>query len=94
MSLEDVKQQIGYTEERGAQKTDTCAIVRWSTTTKAADWQATWRIAYAFGLLRIGGIAFDQQTEVDAAVSLFSYDGVSVKKNCGFDVGKEGGRNL
>jgi hypothetical protein len=75
MSLEEVKQQIGYTEERGAQKTDTCAIVRWSTTTKAADWQATWRIAYAFGLLRIGGIAFRQQTEVDAAVSLFSHDG-------------------
>jgi hypothetical protein len=75
MSLEEVKQQMGYTEERGAQKTDTCAIVRWSTTTKAADWQATWRIGYAFGLLRIGGIAFDQQTEVDAAVSLFSYDG-------------------
>ncbi len=75
MSLEEVKRQIGYTEERGAQKTDTCAIVRWSTTTKAADWQATWRIAYAFGLLRIGGIAFEEQTEVDAAVSLFSYDG-------------------
>ncbi len=25
--------------------------------------------------MRIGGIAFDQQTEEDAAVSLFSYDG-------------------
>ena len=75
MSLEEVKQQMGYTDERGAQKTETCAIVRWSTTTKAADWQATWRIAYAFGLMRIGGIAFDQQTEEDAAVSLFSYDG-------------------
>jgi len=75
VSLEEATKQMGYTEERGAQKTDTCAIVRWATTTKAADWQATWRIGYAFGLLRIGGIALDEQTEVDAAVSIFSHDG-------------------
>ncbi len=71
MSLEEAKQQMGYTEERGAQKTDTCAIVRWATTTKAADWKATWHIAYPFGLLRIGGIALDEQIEVDSAVPLF-----------------------
>ena len=38
-SLEEVRQQIGYTEERGAEKT--CAIVCWATTTKAIDWQST-----------------------------------------------------
>ena len=79
-SLEEVRQQMGYTEERGAEKTETCAIVRWATTTKAADWQATWRIAYAFGLLRIGGIALEEQMEVDAAVSLFSYAGYQTEK--------------
>ena len=54
---------------------DTCAIVRWSTTTKAADGLATkWR-GYAFGLLRIGAIALDAKTEVEAAISIFSHAG-------------------
>ncbi len=81
-SLEEVRQQMGYTEERGAEKTETFAIIRWVTTqaAKAADWQATLRIAYAFGLLRIGGIALEEQMEVDAAVSLFSYAGYQTEK--------------
>ena len=74
---------MGYTQERGAEKVETCAIVRWATTSKAADWQATWRIAYAFGLLRIGGIALEEKTEVDAAVSLFSYAGYQTEKFAG-----------
>ena len=88
-SLEEVRQQMGYTQERGAEKVETCAIVRWATTSKAADWQATWRIAYAFGLLRIGGIALEEKTEVDAAVSLFSYAGYQTEKFAGLMLEKK-----
>ena len=75
VSMEEAKAEMCYTEERGAEKADTCAIVRWSTTTKAADGLASrWR-GYAFGLLRIGAIALNRETEVIAAISIFSHAG-------------------
>jgi hypothetical protein len=75
VSLEDAKREMGYTEKKGAETAETCAKVRWATTGKAAAWLAIMRLGYAFGFLRIGGIALNVQVEVDAAVAIFSHDG-------------------
>jgi hypothetical protein len=72
LSLDEAKKEIGFTDEKGAETADTCAIVRWSTTTKAADWLASHRLDYAAGFLIIGAVALHRQTEVDAVVAVFS----------------------
>jgi hypothetical protein len=71
---------MGYTEEKGAETAETCAIVRWSTTTKAGDWMASQHLGYAAGFLRVGAVTLDPKDEVAAIVAVFSKDGFQSKK--------------
>jgi hypothetical protein len=80
VSLEEAKKEMGYTDERGAQTPETCAIVRWSTTTNASDWMARYRLGYAVGFLRIGAVALDPKHEVDAVIAVFSHVGFQSEK--------------
>ena len=53
ITIDQAKLEIGWNDKIGAEKAETCAIVRWSTTTKAADWLASHRLDYAAGFLII-----------------------------------------
>ena len=75
ITLDQAKLEIGWNDKIGAEKAETCAIVRWSTTTKSGDWTATWRRAYAVGFLRTSAVALDPKDEVKAVVSVFSHEG-------------------
>jgi hypothetical protein len=75
LSLDEAKKETGYTEDKGAETAETCAIVRWSTTTKAGDWMASHRLDYAAGFLIIGAVALQRQDEIDAVVAVFSRSG-------------------
>jgi hypothetical protein len=80
LSLQEAKTEMGYTEEKGAETAETCAIVRWSTTTKAGDWMASHHLGYAAGFLRVGAVALDPKDEVAAVVAVFSKDGFQSEK--------------
>jgi hypothetical protein len=80
LSLQKAKTEMGYTEEKGAETAETCAIVRWSTTTKAGDWMASHHLGYAAGFLRVGAVALDPKDEVAAVVAVFSKDGFQSEK--------------
>jgi len=75
LSLPEARKEMGYTDEKGAQRAETCAVVRWSTTTKAADWMASQKLGYAAGFLIIGAVALDPKDEVAAVVAVFSFKG-------------------
>ena len=79
LSLDEAKKEMGYTDEKGAKSAETCAIVRWSTTTKSGDWMASQRLGYSAGFLRIGAVALDPEDEVKAVVAVFSRNGFQSK---------------
>jgi hypothetical protein len=80
LSLEEAKTAMGYTEKNGTETAETCAIVRWSTTTKSGDWMASQRLGYAAGFLRVGAVALDPKDEVAAVVAVFSQVGFQSQK--------------
>jgi hypothetical protein len=72
LSLDEARKENGFTDEKGAETAETCVMVRWSTTTKAADWLALHRLDYAADFFIIAAVALLRKDEMAAVVAVFS----------------------